>query len=500
MGKVMHLLATPFTGMQTALIICIALVCVAGIAVNLALVLFSVNKRKRGRLCNSVLQQRREQLLEELYDLRRGKLPEKFDDEDDDEKILSDGDAAFAEVNDENGEFFNAEIMAVKDMSSEMRERLGLTGAEHARKRYFVRSDYGFEAKLRASAESVKQRYKSVISAFRMYSGTGFKSNFRGESVTVNEDIVARLLFRGKNLCVALAIDPKNYDDSKYCGEDVSDRKEFEGTPMLIKISSDRRLDRALFLVSRLCESKGAAALDTPVKGRFDLAAKSRGDLFVDGKIKYSLLGEAVGADGFVDDEEVETAGAPIKAGILTVDDLPEAVRQKVGLTGSQHDGKKYFVRYGYGFEARLHGASDEVKARYGDLLNEIGLYKKLKVSESFRHRKLSFQGRTVGLIFFRGETLCVAYALDPKEYENTKYRGEDLSSNKRFSATPMALRLTSERKLGYAKYLLTRLAGDKLIDANAAPVRAEHYFDDISLEELIVLGLVKVYVIGEAS
>ena len=68
------------------------------------------------------------------------------------------------------------------------------------------------------------------------------------------------------------------------------------------------------------------------------------------------------------------------------------------------------------------------------------------------------FKGRkTLANIFFRGKTLCVTLALNPQEYIETKYRGEDVSNVKRFQNTPMLIRLTSSRKVEYTKHLLSQ-------------------------------------------
>lgn len=51
-----------------------------------------------------------------------------------------------------------------------------------------------------------------------------------------------------------------------------------------------------------------------------------------------------------------------------------------------------------------------------------------------------------------------VALALDPSEYAGTKYRGVDMSRYKTYARTPMMIKLTSQRRSGYAEHLARAL------------------------------------------
>lgn len=506
----MQLLATPFTGLQLALIIIVSLICVLLFAGNAALIFLFFHKRKRGKMCNAELQRRRDELLEELVALRSfvpaARIEDEEadgdeDDEEEDEDVLAEeGDEEEGEDESEPavvGPAFNAEILAVRDMSDKMREKFGFLGEEYRRKRYFVRISYGFEAKLLNSSDDIKLRYKRIINEFCAYARVNSKTSFRKHRIYIGRKTIAVLLFKGKKLCVAFALDPAEYENTKYRVEDVSDKKSYAGTPALVRVTSDRRLEYVIQLISQLAEKNGVTAATNRTEQNPDLKKKSRNDLFSDGKIKISILGEADELDDWEDEEE--TAEEPsVRAGILAVSDMSPLMRERFALVGSEFDEKKFYVRYGYSFEAKLRTAKDEIKERYIAFANETLLYKKLKLGSSFRNQRLSYGRKTVGLIFFRGKTLCVAFALNPKAYENTRFKGEDFSDKKQFSAVPMVLRLTSARRLSYAKYLLTQIAEEKAIEMNASPETKEYDLGNMARNELFEENLIKINIIGE--
>lgn len=523
----MQLLATSFSGAQLSLIISIAVICAVLFAGNAVLVYLFYRKRKRSKLSSAILQQRRDELLEELYHLRQGVLPKKPDEEQAAETAAAEAvaeepieeivpeevpETLFADVDEEDDDFDESDededdegetlpevaadagsegdILAVRDMSDAMREKFGFVGDEYLRKRYYVKYVYGFDAKLRSSADEVKDRYKRIMGAFKSYARVNSKMSFRRERVYMGRKTLAHLVFKGKKLCVALALDPAEFENTRYRGEDVSQWKRYSGTPMLLRVTSERRLNNVLYLISQLAASFGAAASGVPAQLKFDLAKKSRNWLFNEGKLKLGILGEA---------PDLEDSPAELYTGkVLAVKDMSPLMREKLSLAGSEYDNKSYYVRFNYSFEARLRSASNEIKERYLSLINEAGLYKKLNLNTSARGVRLSYRRQTVGLIFFKGKALYVALALEPKAYEETKYRGKDLSAKKRFAATPLALKITSARRLSYAKYLLTRIAEENSIEMNPTPVRRECDLRSMTLHELFAENLVKIKIIGE--
>lgn len=504
------LLAVALTSAQLNLIIAVAVVFAALFAGNSVLLALFFHKRAKSKLCTEELQHRREQLLEELHNLQLravsgGLSVEDLDDEDDavdeaddeaDEDLQDDVDSDEAVSEADNAAAFNAEIMAVSDMPESMRVKHGLAGEENEHRRFYVRPSYSFDAKLRSANYDVRNRYVAVANALYGISGCKLKRSFRQERAYLGRKTAALLLFRGKKLCIALALNPSVYAETKYRGVDVSDKKRFVQTPMLIKLTSDRKADYAVYLVRQL--AAGLSAPFAEYNGQYGFEPQTRDEMLLSGNVKYTLLGE-VDASIEQEDEDGLEETAVIRAGILAVNDMSSATRAVLGLVGSVYDGKRYYVRYNYSFEAKLRSATEVMKSRYESLLAEAYCYKRLTVKETFKGVRLSVGRKSVGQILFKGKTLCLALALNPELYADTKYRGIDVSSVKRFAQTPMLLKLTSDRRLGYAKYLLTKVAENYGLAPHYEGIEVRADVSEMDVNQLFNAGLIKIAVIGEA-
>ena len=130
-------------------------------------------------------------------------------------------------------------------------------------------------------------------------------------------------------------------------------------------------------------------------------------------------------------------------------------------IDGAQKAPKGGFKQVG-AYAARTFGekfaeASAEAKARINGVIavaHEYGL----RSRESRKHLGVFCGRRLIAKVVFRGKTPCVALALDPSEYAGTKYRGVDMSRYKTYARTPMMIKLTSQRWMGYAEHLARAL------------------------------------------
>lgn len=162
-------------------------------------------------------------------------------------------------------------------------------------------------------------------------------------------------------------------------------------------------------------------------------------------------------------------------------------------------DGRKILVRYNYSFRAKLIQSGEETQERFGQLMDEFSSYPQVKTRESWRQVRVYSGRKTLACVLFKGRKLCVAFALDPKQYEETKYRGKDMSEIKRYEKTPMLLKVFSQRKLSYAKYLFAQVAAQYGLRQE----EVEHHSFRLpyqTTEELIEEKLVKLYSNKELS
>lgn len=112
-------------------------------------------------------------------------------------------------------------------------------------------------------------------------------------------------------------------------------------------------------------------------------------------------------------------------------------------------------------FKQKLNVASYEVIKRYNQIITHLYKVKGLKVWES-KSCETYKKGRTpIAKIAFRGKTLAVYLALNPSEYENTKYV-YDTATNKTYKDYKMCVKVTSDRQAKWTCELITEIANKK--------------------------------------
>ena len=403
-------------------------------------------------------------------------------------------------------------------------------------RKILVRYNYSFRAKLIQAPAEVQDRFGQLMDEFASYPAVKTRESWRQVRVYSGRKTLASVLFKGRKLCVAYALDPKVYEDTKYHGADLSGVKRYEKTPMLLKVFSDRKLRYAKYLFAQVAEQNGLVQGEVehhefrlPYETTQQLLARDLVRTFSDRELteeEYAAMmaartaseeaaaaeraaAEAEAAAAAIPAEEPEaepaTEEAPAEEPVEEVpvgepvaettpveepvpveeveteepvaevtsveepadeeddepivvsdeDDEAEGIESAVTII----DGRKILVRYNYSFRAKLIQAPAEVQDRFGQLMDEFASYPAVKTRESWRQVRVYSGRKTLASVLFKGRKLCVAYALDPKVYEDTKYHGADLSGVKRYEKTPMLLKVFSDRKLRYAKYLFAQVA-----------------------------------------
>ena len=171
----------------------------------------------------------------------------------------------------------------------------------------------------------------------------------------------------------------------------------------------------------------------------------------------------------------------------IAAEDLGGSLRARV-----LPDGYEEVTRYRRTFLARLI-QNPAVQDGYTELKNALlgfaGVKARLcKTGENFT------VGRKI-LAKFRitGKTLSVYLALGTEEFENSKYRFEDVSDKKSYAATPMRLRITSARAVRHAKELLRLLMQRKEV-SEVGCMYTDFHYPLRSDEELLAEGLIVPY------
>ena len=510
-----NLLAGIFSPSQIAGIVIVSLLAAVFIGLNI-LLWYWYQKRQERKLCSRQLQQKRDALLDRSEYLKSGGVisaSDEMDDEDFLDEEEQDNDNVTEEeaaeefpvgivpVEGEDGDYdsLGTEILAVKNMSDATREKLGFVGEEYETKRYYVRYVLSFEAKLRLADEEIKERYKAFCNEVALYKGLKIKGTFRQQRIYRGRKTLGLILFRGKTLCVAFALNPYDYIDTKYRGIDKSDKKRFENTPMLFKLTSARKLEHAKYLLLQLAEANTIALSIQPVHNEYELKRMTRDAMFNDEKLRITVLGEVP--------DEVETVDEPEEVVEEVVKEIapaaPEAFVEQIEYLDDEEElefieTEEGRMRYDRSFAARIIGANDEVKRYYSALKNYLLGFKKVRCRMSWKFEKFRLGRNCIALIAVRGKTLCLYLALNPMRFADSKYKVEDYSLRSAKTATPLMYRIKNDRRLKYAKELIDVLLFEN--DSEKGERSPEDFVPPSrTTAELIEEGLIKLVKVTSA-
>ena len=144
--------------------------------------------------------------------------------------------------------------------------------------------------------------------------------------------------------------------------------------------------------------------------------------------------------------EEVKTEAATNEIA-ATAEPQDEAEKFFASMEGKQFISKSFI--------GKMHQTDKTIQGYYGELKNYMLSFKRVRSSISWNLDTFFIGRKAVAKLGFRGKTLVMFCALDPDEYANTKYYPKDVSGVKKYEATPMMIKVKSERGVKFAKELI---------------------------------------------
>ena len=172
-----------------------------------------------------------------------------------------------------------------------------------------------------------------------------------------------------------------------------------------------------------------------------------------------------------------------------TAPEAEEAEEEEVE-TLTDESGNTFKIQYVSSFTAKLIQASDEVKNQYNELKKEILAYKGTKAKITWHYETISIKKNVLLRFGIRGKTLYLYFALDYAEYENSKYKLENVTSKKHQQA-PCLYKIKNDRRFNYAKELIEILL--KKFELEKGELPTENYilpYED--KDALVEKGLIK--------
>ena len=111
-----------------------------------------------------------------------------------------------------------------------------------------IKYSRSFTANIIQSDDTVKDYYSELKNHILSYKGVKSRISWKFDSYNRGRDQLFKVKLRGKTICLYCALDPNEFDESKYHHEPI-DAKIFEDVPMLVKIKSGLGLRKAKELV-----------------------------------------------------------------------------------------------------------------------------------------------------------------------------------------------------------------------------------------------------------
>ena len=113
-----------------------------------------------------------------------------------------------------------------------------------------------FTTRILAANDQTKENYNTIKNELLSYRKLRCRVSKKCESYRLSRELQAKLVMSGATLKLFLSLNPADFDAKVYFHKDMSHKKAYEQTPLMIKLRSKRSAKRALELITYLMNSK----------------------------------------------------------------------------------------------------------------------------------------------------------------------------------------------------------------------------------------------------
>ena len=114
-----------------------------------------------------------------------------------------------------------------------------------------------FMARLIQSQDKMQDYYTGLKNVLLSFEGVKSRVSWNYDSFNRGRKQLAKMNIRGKSLMLYLALEPKEFTDTKYFFTDVSDKLKFAKVPMRIKVRSGRGFKHGVELIEEMMKRLG---------------------------------------------------------------------------------------------------------------------------------------------------------------------------------------------------------------------------------------------------
>ena len=115
-----------------------------------------------------------------------------------------------------------------------------------------IRYSRSFTARVTQADDTLKAYYSEIKNELLSYDAVKSRISWKHDAFNRGRLQLAKLVVRGKNLCVYLALDPNAYEVEKYHQVDQGSKNAYAKVPMMVRVKSDLGLRKAKFLISEM--------------------------------------------------------------------------------------------------------------------------------------------------------------------------------------------------------------------------------------------------------
>ena len=182
-----------------------------------------------------------------------------------------------------------------------------------------------FLAKMALAEDTVKGYYNELKNALLAYKGVKCRTSWGYEAFNKGRTKLARMDVKTKSLYLYLAIDPQSLVDTKYNFKDMSAKKKYAATPVLMKIRGERKFKHALELIEKICGEELQLKRLEAEPTDYRLPMMSQDEMVEAGYVKMMVGAIPVAP------EPAEVAEEPAEAVAVSAEtEMPEAVEPVV--------------------------------------------------------------------------------------------------------------------------------------------------------------------------
>ena len=316
-----------------------------------------------------------------------------------------------------------------------------------------IRYRWSFTARLHRAPEDLASYYTQLKNQLLSYKKVRSRVSWSYDTVSYRRGPIVKFAMRQKSLMVYLALDPAQFEGTKYFFTDASEKKKYEQVPMRLKIRGARGFKHASELIDILAQRLDLQEIANFEAQDYALPERSVEDLIVSGLIKVN--------------ERV--MGLPETESVAAEPEQPEQSEQQLDISNEentmendifmQENEEQVFTKYRWSFTARLHQAPEPIAQYYSDIKNAFLAYKKVKSRISWNCDTINFGREQLAKLVLTTKTLYVYLALDPNNFAESKYFFRDASDTKKYEKVPMRIKVRSERGVKHVLELIEQMA-----------------------------------------